>query len=107
MVSVMERASLDHPAPEPRSRVDSRRLSITSVGMSLGLFFSITYVLCVLYGLAVTDIGMHQLLAMVIPAFTWLTWGSFVWGLVVTFIFGWYVAIVFVPLYRFFAVRFG
>jgi hypothetical protein len=78
------------------------QLSIIAVGMSLGLFFAITYVLCVLYGLVVADRGMHELLALVIPAFTWLTWPSFAWGLVVSFAYGWYVAVVFVPLFNFF-----
>jgi hypothetical protein len=90
---------------QPGTAEARARLSIAAVGMSLGLFFAITYLLCVLYGLVVAERGMHELLALVIPAFTWLSWPSFIWGLVVSFAYGWYVAVVFVPLFNFFAAR--
>ena len=52
---------------------------------------------------------MHQLLFQIFPGFTWITWPSFFLGLFWSFVFGWYVAIlravVFVPLYDFFAAR--
>ena len=38
-----------------------KRLAIVPVGLSLGSFLAITYVLCVLYGIFITDRGMHQL----------------------------------------------
>ena len=81
------------------------RLSIVSLGLSLSSFFAITYLLCVLYGLVLSDVGMHQLLAAMLPGFTWLTWTSFFIGLVWSVFFGWYVAVVFAPLYNFFAAR--
>ncbi|HEY4774660.1 MAG TPA: DUF5676 family membrane protein [Xanthobacteraceae bacterium] len=81
------------------------RLAIVPLGLSLGSFFVITYVLCVLYGLIVSDVGMHRLLAQLLPGFTWLTWPSFFIGLVWSFICGWYIALVFVPLFNFFAAR--
>jgi hypothetical protein len=81
------------------------RLAIVPLGLSLSTFFVITYLLCVLYGLVITDRGMHQLLPLLIPAFTWITWSSFFIGLVSAFVYGWYVAVVFVPLYNFFSAR--
>ena len=42
---------------------NASRIPLTAFGMSLGLFLAITYVLCVVYGLLVSDQGMHQLLA--------------------------------------------
>lgn len=83
-----------------------RHISLAAFGMSLGLFLVITYLVCVLYGLAVSDAGMHQFLAAVLPGFTWLTWPSFFLGLVESFLYGWYTAVVFVPLYNWFADRF-
>jgi len=59
----------------------------------------------VLYGLVLSDVGMHQLLAAMLPGFTWLTWPSFFIGLIWSTAFGWYVAVVFAPLYNFFAAR--
>jgi hypothetical protein len=75
--------------------------------MSLGLFLVISYVLCVLYGLVISDQGMHQFLAAVLPGFTWLTFPSFILGLIESFAYGWYAAIVFVPLYNWFSARLG
>jgi len=81
------------------------RLAIVPLGLSLSSLFVITYVLCVLYGLVLSDAGMHQLLAAMLPGFTWLTWTSFFLGLIWSIAFGWYVAVVFAPLYNFFAAR--
>jgi hypothetical protein len=48
---------------------------------------------------------MHQLLAAMLPGFTWITWTSFVIGLIWSVVFGWYVAAVFGPLFNFFNAR--
>lgn len=79
------------------------RLAIVPLGLSLGTFFVITYVLCVLFGIFVSDRGMHQLLAQLLPGFTWITWPSFFIGLFWSFVYGWYVAVVFAPLFNFFS----
>jgi hypothetical protein len=82
------------------------RLAIVPLGLTLSSFFLISYVLCILYGLAVSDAGFHRtLLPMLIPGFTWISWYSFVVGLIWSVVFGWYVAVVFAPLYNFFAAR--
>jgi hypothetical protein len=81
------------------------RLAIVPLGLSLGSFLVITYVLCVLFGIFVSDRGMHQLLAQLLPGFTWITWPSFFLGLVWSFVYGWYVAVVFAPLFNFFNAR--
>lgn len=83
------------------------RIPLMAFGMSLGLFLAITYLLCVAYGLLISDQGMHQLLASLLPGFTWLTWPSFFLGLFESFVYGWYAAVVFVPLYNWFAARLG
>jgi hypothetical protein len=53
------------------------RLAIVPLGLSLGSFLVITYVLCVLFSIFVSDRGMHKLLAQLLPGFTWITWPSF------------------------------
>lgn len=77
-------------------------LAVVPLGLSLSAFSVISYVLCVLYGLAVSNAGLHQLLAQLLPGFTWITWPSFFLGLVWSFLLGWYVAVVFAPLFNFF-----
>jgi len=79
------------------------RIAIIPLGMTLGTFLVVTYTLCVLYGLLVSDAGMHRLLSDLMPGFIWITWPSFFIGLVWAFVFGWYVAVVFAPIYNFFA----
>jgi hypothetical protein len=83
-----------------------RRLRLVPVGMSLGLLLAISYVLCVLLGLIWWDAGLHRPWLQFLPGFTWLSPGTFLLGLVESFAYGWYVALVFVPLFNFFSTRF-
>ena len=83
-----------------------RRLRIVPVGMSVGLLFVISYVLCVALGLIWWEGGLHQPWLQFLPGFSWLSPGTFLLGLVESFAYGWYVALVFVPLFNFFSARF-
>lgn len=87
-----------------RVRVTSP-LSIFNLGMSLGLFLAITFIMCVLFDLVFPEWAMHQTWERLLPGFTWLTWPSFFLGLVWSFGYGWYVALIFGPLYNFFSTR--
>jgi hypothetical protein len=89
------------------ARAAPARLSIAVVGMSPGLFLVIGFVLCILLGLVPPDCGLHQPWLQFLPGFTWLTWPSFFLGLIESFAYGWHVALVFGPLYNFFAARLG
>jgi hypothetical protein len=42
-----------------------------------------------------------------LPGFTRLNWPSFAPGLVETFAYGWYVALIFAPLFNVFSARLG
>lgn len=81
------------------------RLPLAPLGASLSAFLMISYVLCILLGLVWRDGDLHQPWLQFLPGFTWLTWQSFFLGLIETFAYGWYVALVFVPLFNFFARR--
>lgn len=81
-------------------------LSFWPVAWSLGLLAAITYVLDVILGLMLPGWWvMQRFWELIIPGFTWLSWGSFLWGLVVAFLSGVYMAVVFVPLYNYFVRR--
>ena len=82
------------------------RLPVIALGLSLGLFLAITYVLCVAFDLLFPGQAMYQTWLRLLPGFTWLSWGSFLLGLVESFVYGWYVALIFAPLFNFFAVKF-
>ncbi len=81
------------------------RLSISVLGNSLGLFFAITFALCVLFDIILPGYAMNQAWAVFFPGFVWLTWSGFIIGLVESFLYGWYAAIILVPIYNFFTAR--
>ena len=71
------------------------------VGLAMGSFLAITYVFCVAYDLAF-DQRMYEVWLKLLPGFNWLTWQSFLLGLVESFLYGIYFGLVFVPLYNLF-----
>ena len=81
------------------------RIPLLVFGLSLGIFFVITFVLCVGFDLIFPGQAMYQTWLRLIPGFTWLTWPSFLLGLVESFVYAWYVALIFCPLFNFFAAR--
>lgn len=76
-----------------------RDLYWRDVGLAMGLFLSITYLFCVAYDLIFGQ-NMYEAWMKLLPGFTWLTWESFLVGLVETFLYGIYFGLVFVPLYN-------
>ncbi len=72
------------------------------LGMSLGVFLAITYALCVVFDLMFPGQAMYQTWLRLLPGFTWLTWPSFFLGLVEAFAYGWYIALIFAPLFNLF-----
>jgi len=67
-------------------------IPVVILGLSLSLFFVISYLIC---------IAGYLLL----PGFELLSWRSFFLGLIESFIWGWYIALVFGSLYNFFSRR--
>ncbi len=82
-------------------------IPVIALGLSVSAFLVVSYVLCVLFDLWLPAQAMNPVWSPLLPGFTWLTWPSVFLGLVETFTYGWYVALVFGPLYNFFAAKFG
>ena len=81
-------------------------IPVLALGMGLSLYLVISYLLCVLGYLIFPSLPIeHSALAIFLPGFTLLSWPSFFLGLVESFGWGWYMALVFGPLYNFFASR--
>ena len=81
-------------------------IPVVTLGTALGLFFVISYVLCVIFYLLLPGaVSNHALLSLFLPGFKLLTWGSFLLGLIESFGYGWYVALVFGPIYNFLVAR--
>ena len=79
------------------------RLSVMATGISLGLFLAISFILCIALAFIFPNVALHTSRVQFLPGFTWLTWPSFFLGLCESFAYGFYTAIVLVPLYIFFA----
>jgi len=94
-----------HPAGTPIGGGQTPRIPVYAFGMSLGLFFAVTFVLCVVFDLIFPHQAMYTTWLRLLPGFTWLTWPSFFLGLVESFAYGWYVALVFGPLFNYFVKR--
>ena len=83
-------------------------LNIKILAWALGLSGAVSFVTCVLFGLiAPQSLHMHVFLEQVLPGFRWLTWWGFLLGLVESFLYGVYAALVFVPIYNWLTKRFG
>ena len=81
------------------------RIPVFALGWSLSLFFALTFVLCVGFDLLFPGQAMYEIWLRLLPGFTWLSWPSFFLGLVEAFAYGWYIALIFGPLYNFFVAR--
>lgn len=76
---------------------------IPPLANALGGLFLISYILCIGFGLLVPEsLRMWTAWAPLLPGFEWLTWPGFLLGAIESYAYGWYVALVFVPLYRWF-----
>ena len=82
------------------------RIPVAALGMSLGTFLALTFVLCVLFDLWFPTLAMNPVWTPLLPGFTWISWTSFLLGLIEAFAYGWYIALIFGPLYNFFAAKF-
>jgi hypothetical protein len=81
-------------------------IPVLALGMALSLLLVISYLICVTSYLALPGLPIkHDMLSIFLPGFELLNWQSFFVGLVESFAWGWYVSLIFAPLYNFFASR--
>jgi hypothetical protein len=80
-------------------------VSLVVFGHATSLFLAITFVLCVGFDLVLPQMAMYRSWQALLPGFTWISWSSFLLGLVESYGYGWYVTLIWVPLYNVFAAR--
>lgn len=80
-------------------------VSLIALGHTASLFLAITFTLCVAFDLVFPDMAMYEAWRKLLPGFEWLSWKSFFIGLVMSYGYGWYFALIWAPLYNFFAAR--
>jgi 2TM family of unknown function (DUF5676) len=83
----------------------ARMIPVLALGMALSLFLAISYVICITSYLVLPGLPINDMLSIFLPGFELLSWQDFFLGLVESFAWGWYVALIFAPLYNFFALR--
>lgn len=77
-------------------------VSLWAVGNATSLFLAITFALCVGFDLLFHQHAMYEAWRRLLPGFEWISWSSFGLGLIESYGYGWYFALVWVPLYNFF-----
>ncbi|WP_022946995.1 heavy metal translocating P-type ATPase [Methylohalobius crimeensis] len=79
-----------------------REISLTATGHATSLFLALSYTLCVICCLLFPEHQLYLSWQKLLPGFTWLSWPSFFLGLAESYAYGWYFALIWVPLYNFF-----
>ncbi len=82
-----------------------RRISVFALGVSLSSLFAISYIVCVVFDLLFPALAMRQVWLPLLPGVTWLSWPSFILGFVETLAYGWYVALIFGPIFNWFSAQ--
>ncbi len=82
---------------------DCTPVRIFPVGMALGILLASSFVLCVIFGLLFPNATMYQVWLPLLPGVTWMSWPSAFLGLIESFAYGWYIAVIFVPAFNFFS----
>ena len=81
----------------------SLKSSILAWGWTLSLFLLLSYLFCIAFGLLAPErFHMHEAWEPLLPGFEWLTLPGFLAGAIGSFLYGWYIAVIVVPLYRYF-----
>lgn len=83
----------------------TRGLSLPAVGHATSIFLATPFVLCVGFDLLFAAHAMYQAWQHLLPGFQWIIWKSYLIGLVESHGYGWYFALIWVPLYNVFSAR--
>lgn len=81
------------------------RLSLVAVGHATSTLFIISFILCVVFDLLFPELAMYQAWQKLLPGFEWLSWRSFFLGAIEAYGFGWYIALIWVPIYNLVILR--
>jgi len=83
-----------------------KTLHFWPIAWTLAVFATAVFALDILLGVLFPNWWvMQRAWELVLPGFTFISWGTFFLGLVESFISGFLTAVLFVPIYNFFATR--
>lgn len=80
-------------------------ISLVAAGHAMSLFIAISFALCVLFDMVFPQHQMYPAWQRLLPGFEWISWRSFALGLVESYAYGWYIVLIWVPLYNVFSAR--
>ena len=80
-------------------------VSLVAVGHASSALLAISFTLCVSFDLLFPDMAMYQVWLKLLPGFEWLSWKSFFLGLAESYGYGWYITLIWVPIYNFVVSR--
>ncbi len=84
----------------------SKKRRMIVVGHTTSIFLAVSYTLCIGFCLLFPAYPMHESWAPLLPGFEWLTPLGFMFGLLWAYLWGWYIAIIWVPLNNLFNRRY-
>ena len=77
-------------------------IPVIKLGISLSMFLGLSYLFCIIGYVLLPQLPVaHAALGIFLPGFTLLSWTSFCLGLLESLAWGWYIALVFGPIYNF------
>jgi hypothetical protein len=82
------------------TQVLTHQLQIRVVGTAMSLFLVCSFLFCIALGSVSTRADLHNAWFTLLPGVTWLSWRSVAVGIVETIAYGWFIAVVYVPLYN-------
>jgi len=78
-----------------------KNISLLAVGYATSGLLAISFTLCFIFDLVFPDYAMYKSWQMLLPGFEGLSWKSFFIGLIETYAYGWYFALIWVPIYNY------
>ncbi len=81
------------------------KLRFMTVALSLGIFLAISYLLDAILWALWPSLGTNQIWEVLLPGLRWLHPYQFFLGFVESFLMGFYVALIFVPVYNWLRAR--
>lgn len=75
-------------------------ISLLGVGHASSLTLVVTFAICIAFDLVFPEHAMYESWQKLLPGFEWLSWKSFFIGLVEAYGYGWYFALIWVPIYN-------
>lgn len=75
-------------------------ISLVAVGHATSLVLALSFTLCVGFDLMFPQYAMYGTWQKLLPGFEWISWSSYLLGLIESYGYGWYFALIWVPIYN-------